>query len=232
MGILKPTLRTSIYYILNTLPWVCLAILISYYWIDRPLASYCWQFLLKRHGILKHLSGGLAITLTETAYIGLLGTMTLCFYLHLYGFKGRFRDCLSLISLTCAFTFFTKDTLQFVFGRYVPRYADGTYLLFLHNTKLYGFAWYQIGSFPSGHMAMLSCGLTALLLYYRHFWLYFLAFLLTLILATLLILLSYHFLSDLIAGLYLGVTITLALYYLLNQYRNHSCNKLSWLVSN
>ena len=58
-------------------------------------------------------------------------------------------------------------------------------------------------------MTMLTATLTAISLYYRAFWAF--AVLLILIMAALLLMINYHFLSDVIAGTYLGLALAILL---------------------
>jgi membrane-associated phospholipid phosphatase len=119
---------------------------------------------------------------------------------------------MGLLSVSVSVAFFIKTSLQFLFGRYAPRYFDSHVLMFVSDPDRYGFHWLHGGGFPSGHMCVFSAALTSVCLYYPAYrWI---AGALLAILGGCLIVANYHFLSDVIAGAYLGVSITLAIHYL------------------
>ncbi|MFA5072296.1 MAG: phosphatase PAP2 family protein [Nitrospirota bacterium] len=110
---------------------------------------------------------------------------------------GRF---FLVIAWTVPAAFFLKSALKQVFGRVTTRY-------WLYHPDIQEFRWLQGGEnyngFPSGHMAVFAVLMCALWEWYPHFRALSLVFLLLLgfaLLAT-----DYHFLSDVIAGAYLGM---------------------------
>ncbi len=197
-------------YIFYTLPLVVIAVGVSMLWVDRPLAIWMSSIYHPlEYGAFNH---HIASLLTQLTYCLMLVCFLWYFLLRLNHRKGHFAQALWLFNESIAFVYFIKMTLQFAFGRYIPRYPEKSTLLFVHNPHLYGFHWFHLGSFPSGHMALLVAGLTAICLYYRQFLIP--SMVLTLMLVMALLLLNYHFLSDVIAGAYVGFTVTMALYYL------------------
>lgn len=197
-------------YIVFTLPAIVLAVVICFLFLDQPIAiAMSKADLLHHKGILGR---SMAVRLTQFCYLLMLVVFAAYFFMRLKGVRGKALECVALISQSVVFAFFIKSTLQYLFGRYVPRYKGSNVLLFQRNHHLYGLHWLQAGSFPSGHMAILTAGAIAVSLFYPKFkWV---AFLLMLVMAALLLMLNYHFLSDLIAGAYLGVTVSLGLFYL------------------
>lgn len=113
--------------------------------------------------------------------------------------KTRF---LQLAGITLPAVYMLKSFLQFVFGRTNTR-------LWLTANKTLLFNWFHgigFGCFPSGHMTVFSAFGTAVLFYYPQYSrrvLIILAFLGVALIAT-----DYHFLSDVIAGAYLGFITT------------------------
>lgn len=193
-------------YLLTTLPSIIIATVICYLLIDRPLAMEMNTLpFIQQHNVgTRHL----AVIVTQLAYLVILGLFILLFICRYRGMISRFVDCLTLLCLSVAISFFSKSVLQYIFGRVVPRYRGSHTLLFVRNPHLYGFHWFSPGSFPSGHMCVFSAALLAISLFYpRARWC---CLLLGLALAALLMIMNYHFLSDEIAGTYLGITITLA----------------------
>jgi membrane-associated phospholipid phosphatase len=104
-------------------------------------------------------------------------------------------------------TYAFKSFLKYVFGRTTTRE-------WLLKPELYGFHWFQGGGlnagFPSGHMAVFSAMTASLWRFYPRYRVFYAIFLL--ILAVALIATNYHFLSDVIAGAYLGVFVEACTY--------------------
>ena len=94
-------------------------------------------------------------------------------------------------------SFLIKDVLKFTFARPVP--AD-----VLSNPSLYGFHWWswRYVSFPSGHMAVMTTSTLLFIYFYPYFrWL---GYLFLLSLGIFLIAGNYHYVSDVIAGTFIG----------------------------
>ena len=103
-----------------------------------------------------------------------------------------------------------KFISKYIFGRTNTR----TWLL---NPDRYGFHWFQVSEttsgFPSGHMAVLTTLIAALWrIYPRYRFPYAIALVL---LAVALIATNYHFLGDVVAGLYLGLFVEAGTYHVL-----------------
>jgi membrane-associated phospholipid phosphatase len=105
-----------------------------------------------------------------------------------------------LVASTVPFAFILKSMLKFLFGRINTRF-------WLFHLRSEHFHWFQgkgnYSSFPSGHMAVFTALAAALWYFYPHYRFAYTGFLSTLALA--LLLTNYHFLSDIIAGAYLGL---------------------------
>jgi len=99
--------------------------------------------------------------------------------------------------------FFLKWPLKIVFGRLNPR-------IWLASHVSDQFHWFKSGkpydSFPSGHMLVFAALFTALWLFYPRY--RSISAGLALILAASLVVTDYHFVSDVIAGAYLGLFTT------------------------
>lgn len=113
------------------------------------------------------------------------------------GGKGRFL-LLAATAIPLAYVF--KKLLQGIFGRGYTR-------SWLHHHGSFGFTWFHgDGGFPSGHMLVFTAFFAAV---WYHFPRYRIpSVLAVLILGIALILTDYHFLSDLVAGTYLGILVT------------------------
>ncbi len=111
-------------------------------------------------------------------------------------------------------SYVSKTVLKFIFGRPTTRE-------WLHNPGLYGFHWFKgVGvfeGFPSGHMMVFTALAMSLRRFYPGYKLFYTIFLL--VLAASLIVTDYHFLSDVVAGAYLGVVLEIFMNRILNRQR-------------
>jgi membrane-associated phospholipid phosphatase len=118
-------------------------------------------------------------------------------------------------------SYVAKSALKYLFGRINTRE-------WLLHPDLYGFHWLhggaRHGGFPSGHMAVfttLIAGLWRFYPRYRHAYLIIMVLLASALIAT-----DYHFVSDVIAGSYLGIIVEAATFrLLLRRYPFHGCRK-------
>ena len=115
--------------------------------------------------------------------------------------------------LSYNFSFFAKNTLKYAFGRIWPPFSYKVSAAYFNTPRHFNFRFFDAnGSFPSGHATMLSCVSLAIILFYRKAAWVLVPFVLLCLAAMLF--LNVHYLSDLIAGTYVGCTITLGLYHL------------------
>lgn len=184
------------------LVWTCTAVWVSYEWLDRPIVLF-FQQMLGRPELLAKLAQvpDLFVPLTVTAVLP-LGLLSL------FGRTlSRLGTCALLCSLSLVIAVITKSQLKFVFGRTWPSTWANDNPSFLHDGA-YGFNFLhgglQCASFPSGHAAM-ACAVIAVLWIYYPTWkvLYVLA---VLAVAVGLVGANYHFLSDVIAGGFVGIS--------------------------
>ena len=115
---------------------------------------------------------------------------------------GWILNFLELIGLAVPFAYIIKDPLKELFGR------TNTRIWLLHPDQL-GFHWFHGGgdfaSFPSGHMAVFTDLLLGIGRYFPR--LRPMCAGLLFVLALALLLTQYHFFSDIVAGVYLGLII-------------------------
>ncbi|MBJ6724220.1 phosphatase PAP2 family protein [Geomesophilobacter sediminis] len=118
------------------------------------------------------------------------------------GHVDNLNDFLLLASWDAPASFVAKALLKPLFGRLNNR-------LWLKNPDLYGFYWFQnrwgYDAFPSGHMLVLVALLALLVRFFPVARIP--ALLLALVTSVALILTGYHFLSDIVAGCYLGIVV-------------------------
>lgn len=183
-------------------PLITLAVLISVYFLDTRIALGIKE-LLKTGVLLQKEPVDIPDLLSLLVWSGsglLLGNSFIHRIKGISNEKSRF-SLLAGYAILCAF--FLKWILKLVFGRTNTR-------AWLENRASDGFHWFQGGGmysgFPSGHMAVFTAFFTAIWLVYPRY--RSVCSGLTLLLGIALIATGYHFLSDVIAGAYLGVLAT------------------------
>lgn len=177
---------------------------ISYQWLDRPIALLVHSEAQRaQHGwwkLLTHIPNPL-VPIALIAFV-LLGLRALI---------GRSLRSYQAAALVCSLSVLVseacKDQLKFLFGRTWPESWTGNNPSFIRD-GVYGFNIMHgggaYGSFPSGHMATACAVLSVLWIWYpRLRWLWTAA---GLAVGAGLVGANYHFLSDVIAGAFLGVS--------------------------
>ena len=179
------------------------AVAVSYLWLDRPIARLAHDALQQFHLFekLSLIPDGL-IPLAVVAFLAL----------GLRGLTGptlsRFQTVLLVSGISLAVAVVIKDQLKYAFGRTWPE-------SWLHNNpsfirdNVFGFFPFNGGSgyasFPSGHATAICTVMTVLWICYPRFRplyaLYMAAVAVGLVGA------NFHFLSDVIAGGFLGVSV-------------------------
>jgi len=193
--------------LLRQLLLVVLFCIISYFWLDRSLAVLMTH--LHHAGSIHQYN--VAIRLTGIIYFVALALMVFYAYMRIIKKStGRLFSAIGGISLALPISFFVKTELQYLFGRIQPRYAGNDKLLFIKNPHLYGFHFFSNGSFPSGHMCVFTATLLMLLFSYPKLKHYIIGFLC--LLGFLLLFYNYHFLSDIVAGTYVGYLIAFTIH--------------------
>jgi membrane-associated phospholipid phosphatase len=185
-----------------SLAGTALACVVGYQFLDRPIALAFYRTVTHPDPFAKltHLPDPI-VPLAVLTFIGL----------GLWNLSGRvlsrIQNCALLCSISLIVAETTKAQLKFVFGRAWPD-------TWIHNNPsflrdgVYGFNFFNGGaefsSFPSGHTAVTYAVISVLWIYYpvaRA--LYVVA---GLVVAMGLIGANYHFLSDVIAGAFIGVS--------------------------
>jgi membrane-associated phospholipid phosphatase len=176
------------------------AVVVSYLWIDQPLAFLAYQDRVFYRFFVD-------LTLIPEPLPGL--ALIMFFALGLWSVVAKPASKLYTVLLTCSVSVIvaeaTKSQLKYIFGRTWPE-------TFVNNNPslisdhAYGFNFFHGGpgyaSFPSGHMTVICAVASVLWIYYPNF-----RALYALVVAAVAIGLigaDYHFLSDIIAGSLLG----------------------------
>ena len=180
------------------------AIIVSFLWLDRPIALWAHHYIrLPHRGIINQLGYTPdPIVMLAVALFMLLGLQTLL------GRSLSYNQAIAFIcSLSVVFSETIKDLLKFIFGRTWPETWVQNNLSFI-SSGAYGFHFMHGGkgyqSFPSGHMAATCAVIFVLWILYRRLrWLYLIVGLLV---GAGLVGANYHFLSDVIAGAFVGIS--------------------------
>jgi len=180
---------------------VALAVTISFEWLDRPIAffanAHLRQPIFER---LTHISEWL--TLVAAVVFAVIALRAL-----IGGAMSKVETALLLCALSVVASAEIKDQLKFVFGRTWPEtwVNDNPSLI---RDGVYGFNFFHGGrgyaSFPSGHTTVVCAAMTVLWFLYprwRPLWV-----LIAIAVAVGLVGADYHFLADVIAGAFIGMS--------------------------
>jgi membrane-associated phospholipid phosphatase len=179
------------------------AITVSYLWLDQPIAHLAHAELQRFHLFEK-------LTLIPAALVPL--AVVAFVVLGLRGLTGRqlsrFQTVMLLSGVSLAVAIIIKDQLKFAFGRPWPETWIRNNPSFIRD-GLYGFQPFHGGagyaSFPSGHATMICTVMTVLWICYPRFRAVYA--LCVAAVAVGLVGANFHFLSDVIAGGFLGMTV-------------------------
>ena len=187
-------------------------ILLAYLFLDRSISSFIyahhWRECLSN-------SFGLEKIVEWPPVLEAISPVLFFVLLFFSKSKSKLQKMLLLMTLSVMLTYLLKNDLKWIFSRDWPETWRHHNFSWISN-QAYGFQWFQggffkgddaTGSFPSGHSSIAFASLLAVGLYYRR-GLWF-----CLLLASLegfsMVAFDYHFLSDVIAGACLGMTVTI-----------------------
>ena len=179
------------------------AVLICYFWIDRPVAFFVYHHHINRFTIFRWLTYPPPEIQNWSALVLTILIVRRAWGSFLHWQKALFVACLSLI---VADDF--RISLGDVFGRYWPNtWINNNPSLI--GTGAYGFHPFErgddVGSFPSGHAArILAFAGVWLVAMHRSRSLQVVVILLSTSMLVSLVAMNYHFVSDVIAGSVLG----------------------------
>ena len=190
---------------------IAAVIAVCHRFIDESLAVFVSNFLFSNSVWREYTSG-----IPDSLFFAVCVITALAYAVYrIRSKKGIYnKDTLFFLLITYAVpaSYLVKSVLKYIFGKTNTRE-------WLLRDEPYGFHWLHGGEgysgFPSGHMAVFTVLAAALWRFYPNYKPLYL--LLTLILAFALIATNYHFLSDVIAGAYMGVIVEAITCKLLNQ---------------
>jgi membrane-associated phospholipid phosphatase len=185
-----------------TLAGTSAATVFSYEWLDRPVALFFHKTVARPETFARLTYAPDPMVPIAVIVFVILGLMNLSGRA-----LSRLQNCALLCSLSLIVAELTKIQLKLAFGRTWPDTFRDNNPSFLRD-GVYGFNLFHGGhayaSFPSGHTAVTCAVISVLWVYYPAWrWLYVLA---VLAVAVGLIGANYHFVSDVIAGGFVGVS--------------------------
>jgi membrane-associated phospholipid phosphatase len=178
-------------------------VVICYLWLDRPVALLAHQ--TRQLVLLDPLPRRIPVLVAPLAGAALL-------VLAVRAFMRRPLTRHYVVLLLCSLSFFVaeglKTYLKTAFGRTWPESWMGPHISFIRDGA-YGFNPFHGGpaytDFPSGHMMVVCAVVSVLWACYPKFRpLYILCVVVT---AALLVVTNFHFVSDIIAGTFLGISV-------------------------
>ncbi|MHB8471336.1 MAG: phosphatase PAP2 family protein [Gammaproteobacteria bacterium] len=198
---------------------VALLTVLSYLFIDQRVALWVQRYVFSISLLRKYVSD-----IPDLLLLFVLTVAGSCWALYLFFAArhryDRHRGFALLCGLGLPLAFLVKMILQYVFGRYPPRF-------WLFQPGVAGLHWFQSWSiphaFPSGHMTVITAFAAMLYYFYPRYRAVYLTALVGLGVA--LVMTNYHFVSDVIAGAYVGLVtayaVDAALRALSPHYRRH-----------
>jgi membrane-associated phospholipid phosphatase len=180
------------------------AVTVSYFWLDRPITLWAYGHVQSGHeALLQHLA-------FPNPLIPLAGILFVAIGIRAMSKRPlpRYQTATLMASLSVLVADSITNFLKFVFARTSPESWMGQHPSFLAD-RAYGFQFFHSGdayqAFPSGHMTA-TCAILAVLWTWYPRWraLWILA---GLGVATALVAGNFHFLSDVIAGAFVGLSI-------------------------
>ncbi len=187
---------------LSSLAATAAASVISYAWLDRPIALFIHSQFPRPDKFEK-------LTLIPDPFIAV--AVLIFVGLGLYVLAGHSLAKMRVTALLCCISVVaaeaTKNQLKYVFGRTWPDTWLGDNPSFLHD-GVYGFNLFHGGAsyaaFPSGHLSVTAAVVSVLWMTYPQ-WRALYALIVAAV-AVALVGANYHFLSDIIAGAFVGVS--------------------------
>ncbi len=187
----------------NTLVVLALSIsiiILAYWYIDKPMVYWAYTHQFKQYPLFDWFTRIPEILSFLVLFIYLGVTIRFCYT------KLAFIDKVLLaMANSIVISAALCRSLKIIFGRYWPATWINHNPSLLHDNA-YGFNWFQLGkafeSFPSGHTTVICAAMVSLGLFVPK--LRWLAGLIISLVMMGLIVLYYHFVSDVIAGATLG----------------------------
>ncbi len=184
-----------------------LFIFLSLRYLDATIAERV-IYILRSIRPLQHVTKHIPDFLPDLVVIGTILMWIIYFFRKHKGINDSITKFLLVAATTLPVSYAAKTFFKYIFGRTGPR----DWLLYKYPLK---FHWFHSGSFPSGHMTVFVAFGAAVLFYFPQYRRQVIIFLI--LLGVALIGTDYHFLSDVIAGAYLGFVTTCSIRYIFRE---------------
>ncbi len=177
-------------------------VLLSVQWIDRPIALWIFDVFGGRR-IPTHLADRIVQIPTVTAIVFIV-----CGIIAIMGRRfSKLEVAIVMCAISTLATTVIKDQLKFAFGRTWPDTWGPGIESFLRD-NVYGFHFFQSGksfeSFPSGHAAVAAAVLSVIWILFPNLRVFCTIGLIAVDIG--LVALNLHFLSDVVAGSFVGIS--------------------------
>ncbi len=168
----------------------------SYYLLDKPVAFFVKKVLMAKMDVF---SSNVPDVLFLIVCVVSGASWAAYLYLTRHGVYNQHTRFSRMIAVTLPLTFVAKSVLKMIVGRIDARF-------WVQYPRAREFHWFHgsgnYTSFPSGHMAVFTAFFLAVARYYPRY--RYAAYGCLAVLSVALIATNYHFLSDVIAGAYVG----------------------------
>jgi membrane-associated phospholipid phosphatase len=178
---------------------------LSFQWFDRPIALWVYRFF-GEHPTPTDIAERIFSIPLMTAIV-----FVICGLVAIMGRRfSKFETAVVVCTISTLATIVIKDQLKFVFGRTWPDTWTPGITSFVHD-NVYGFNFFHagkaFGSFPSGHAAVAAAMLWAVWMLFPN--LRIICAIGVVVVDIGLVAINQHFLGDVIAGSFLGVSTAL-----------------------
>jgi membrane-associated phospholipid phosphatase len=198
---------------------VSLLLTVCYFYADKSIVYYFYAIDSRQYHWI-HLVQQLPELLLMVSPLLLLAA----FVLKNKNTQPQLRYFFFAASVSVLFTMVMKSLLKYFSGRYWPETFENNNPSLLHG-GVYGFHPFHTGvsysSFPSGHAATIFAFATCMWISYPR--LRWVAVLISFSVSLALLVLYYHFLSDLLAGAYIGIVVSVFVSELLRKKYAYLC---------
>jgi membrane-associated phospholipid phosphatase len=177
-------------------------VLVSVQWIDRPIALWIFDVFGGRR-IPTHQADRIVQIPAVTAIV-----FVICGIIAIMGRRfSKLEATIAMCAISTLATTVIKDQLKFAFGRTWPD-TWGPGIVSLVRDNVYGFHFFQSGksfeSFPSGHAAVAAAVLSVIWILFPNLRVFCTIGLIAVDVS--LVALNLHFLSDVVAGSFVGIS--------------------------
>ena len=206
MNRVSASTKKIFFYLCFSIPVLCVFTVYCYRYLDRSIALAIYKiFPFTRADIIPFTH--FVRHVTNFAYLGFVIIFIIFYFIQkIFGFRTKLCIFLKELFINIITSYCIIHFLKYVLGRVSVRNGSNYKMEVIADYSRYGFHMFSNhSSFPSGHITLITTAMVTLLFFYPKFRTGCIGII---ILSSALVLyLDLHYLSDIIAGLYLGITI-------------------------